>query len=165
MPEAARPSNNHGAGRKLRLFAPRRGSVAYAPDLSMRRPLGLALIAALAFVLVWFAVGAQLIRKNDCPVGVASAQPSDIRLQPSLQEHQSWVALPAGEFARGDWLALCVDGHAVGGEGIEDESDLSSDTYRLGVRTRWVLWMWLKGALPNYQDAQRWTIVWLARSR
>lgn len=130
------------------------------------RRAGLAL-AAVALVLggYWFARGAVLIDPTPCPSGVTALKPTSVRLQPAVVEHQSWVTVPTSKLANGDWIAVCVDGMLLSGENVTRRTDLSGTVYRVGVRTRWVLWTWVTGCLMCVEDPERWSVVWLARPR
>ncbi len=113
---------------------------------------------ALATNAMWHAP----VLSPTCPGGDISAPADAVHLTPTLLQHQNWVGLdhpatPDGEV----WIYACVNGQVIGRRRVTQiEIDPATGLGEVKILTRWVDLAWLSGALDQYRDPARWTIVY-----
>ena len=127
---------------------------------SAPRWLRLVSSAVAAFIIFQIAVQAAtwaVAREWDepCPLYPWTAQPSTVRLQPGLVQHQSWVEFPVPPDFAG-YYAFCLDGKVINQGG--GRLDFRGGMARFNVPTTWVDLQWLGGRLGSYIAPARWKL-------
>jgi hypothetical protein len=112
------------------------------------------LVVALVGVILVGRVASQVWIGSQPPCGdlPLRVEPVAVRLVPSLDEHQSWVAFAVPEAPT--ISAFCADGRLLN----DNPGLLMNGLVQFGVRTTWVDLLWVGGALPDYGNAAHWEL-------